>query len=172
MKKILSIITIIALLCGVIPFSSASAANVCYDISGNLNSTTKFEVTTGGKLFSSEKIVITQSKGTILRRKFGSSNGTWSFSEYGCFNVKVKDNKTGKTVYSKTHWKGNKLTIPSSRLKRNRAYSVIIEGIPYDFVGSGYTTVKYKFIKWEKPASWRVTKTGGNILVCNPGIIK
>ncbi len=160
--KILALVVAVSIFAS-LAFVSASAANVCYDVSGDLSTTKTFEVKVGGKIFSSEKIVLTQTK--------GDTRQTW-YSKvkiapiYGCFYVSVYDNTAGKWVYRNKKWQSKNFTIKSSQLKKKHNYTVTVEGKTGRNIFDGYDATPYIFEKWLSYPSWRATKTGGNISFC------
>lgn len=166
MKKLISITTlsiIFMVLSICIMGFSASAANVCYNVNGNLTQTTKFNVTVGNKLFSSEKIVLTQTGGNTKQYWGGKEK---NFVMYGRFLISVYDNTSQKYVYKNQKWKSKTFTIKSSKLKKNHSYTVTVQGDTERYVLDGYNHFPYEFNSWLSHPFWAATKTGRNITFC------
>lgn len=142
---------------------TVSAANVCYNVNGNLTNTVTFKATVGGKIFSSEKIVLTQSKGMTKQSWYGKQK---EVGMYGRFYVSVYDETSKKWVYNNTKWKSKTFTIKSSKLKKNHSYTITVKGDTNQYVGDSYSYAPYVFKSWKSYPTWSATKTGGNISFC------
>ena len=157
MKKTVALILLIAMNFAII--SIASAANVCYQISGYCNAERTFTVETKNRPILSEKITITQTKGQYeYRPAFSTSTRLKTKNGYMVYNVYYK--KSGDTKWKSKKWAGKNCTLT---FKKNSEYSVRV--VPYSttqlnrhFGVSGF--------KWKRLALWQVSKTKG-IDLCN-----
>lgn len=164
MKKIMATLFALIMVMSVIVASiSASAANVCYNVSGDLTKTVSFNVDVGKKLLSSEKVVLTQTKGNTKQTYYGKQK---TVGKYGCFYVSVYDNTAKKWVYSNKKWQNKTFTIKSSKLKKNHSYTVTVRGKFQKNVADGYDDFPYVFKQWLSYPKWTVTKTGNNVKLC------
>lgn len=142
----------------------ALAANVCSGKYGYLTETKTFTITTGNKIFSSDKIVLKQTKGTTEQ-----SNGfkRKNVGMYGRFWVSVYDNTDGKWIYKDQKWKDGTFTISGWKLKKKHSYTVTVRGDLNEYVLDTYdSSAFYSFVKWKYYPYWSVSKTGGNIVLC------
>ena len=135
-----------------------SAANVCYDVKGNLTETVTFNATVGGKFFASEKIVLEQTKGMTKQYWYGKQK---EVGMYGRFYVSIYDETSKKWVYCNEKWKSKKFTIKSSKLKNNHSYTITVRGDTERYIGDSYSYAPYVFSSWESYPTWSATKTGG-----------
>ncbi|MBQ3554118.1 MAG: hypothetical protein IJA08_05500 [Clostridia bacterium] len=163
-KKITAFLSVIIVALSVIATAiPASAANVCYNVRGNLTQTVKFEVQVGKKIFSSDKVVLTQSKGNTLQSWYGKEKVV---GLYGRFYVSVYDETARKWIYNNKEWQDKKFTISGWKLKKNHTYTVTVVGKNTKHIFDGYDYTPYVFKKWLSYPSWSVSKTGGNIKLC------
>ena len=164
MKRFLGLFVVVTLLLSLFgAIMSASAANVCYNVNGNLTKTVTFNVEVGKNLLSSEKVVLTQTKGSTTQTWYGKQK---NFDMYGRFYVSVYDNTDGKWVYSNKKWNDKTFTIKSSKLKKKHSYTITVRGDMNRYVGDDYSKIPYVFKKWNSYPTWKVTKTGKNVNVC------
>lgn len=164
MKKIVTMLfVLIVLLSLYVTALSASAANVCYEIRGDLTKTVTFKVDVGKILFSSEKIVLTQTQGSTRQTFYGKEK---NIGMYGRFYVSVYDNTAKKWVYSNQYWKSKTFTIKSSKLKKKHSYTITVEGDMERYVLDSYSKAPYVFREWRSYPTWSASKTGKNVKFC------
>ena len=163
-KKIVSMFSVLVMLMSLCLSSSASAANVCYDVRGNLTQTVTFKVDVGKKIFSSEKIVLTQTQGITRQGMAGRKDK--NVGMYGRFYVSVYDNTDGEWVYSNQKWKSKTFTIKSSKLKKKHSYIITVSGDMKEYLFDTYNYTPYSFETWLSYPTWSATKTGGNVNFC------
>lgn len=164
MKKLVAALTLMVMVLSLcMSTTSVLAANVCSGMNGDLTKTVTFQVNVGKKKLSSEKIVLTQSKGNTRQRWYGKEKNV---GMYGRFYVSVYDNTDRKWVYSNQYWKSNTFTIKSSKLKKQHSYTVTVRGDMERYVADGYNAAPYVFQEWLSYPTWSATKTGKNITFC------
>lgn len=163
-KKIVAMFSVLIMMISLCVSSSVSAANVCYDIRGDLKKTVTFKVDVGKKLFSSEKIVLTQKQGITRQGMPGRADK--NVGMYGRFYVSVYDNTDKKWVYSNQKWKSKTFTIKSSKLKKKHSYTITVSGDMKDYLFDTYNYTPYLFETWLSYPTWSATKTGGNVSFC------
>lgn len=159
-KKITLLVVVLSLL---VSSLSVFSANVCYNVGGDLTKTVTFKVDVGKKLFSSEKIVLTQSQGSTRQTWYGKEK---TVGVYGRFYVSVYDNTDQKWVISNQKWKNKTFTVKSSKLKKNHSYTVTVRGDAEEYVADDYGVFPYTLKQWYSYPTWRATKTGNNISFC------
>lgn len=162
MKKIVAMFSVLVMMMSV-GITSVSAANICTGAGGNLTQTKSFVVSVGKKLFSSEKIVLSQTK--------GSTKQTWNGKQktvgmYGRFYVSVYDDTAKKYVIKEAKWKSATYNISSSKLKKGHSYTITVKGDTNQYVGDSYSYAPYVFKSWNSYPTWSVKTTGSNINVC------
>ncbi len=154
MKRVLAALLVLIFCLSLV--STAFAANVCGNISGNSKSSKSFTINTGSRWLGSDKVTFTQSKGTYYyRTPFSSSKKT---TDYMCYKIRYRIR--GTSAWTTKQWKGKKFTLS---LKKNKIYEVKVE--PYSNIDFGFT--KGRTIKsWATPSYWSVTSTKG-IISCS-----
>ena len=163
-KRIISLFSALVMMMSVLlSATTTSAANVCYNVSGSLTNSVTFRATVGGKIFSTEKIVLTQTAGKTKQYFWGKQKVA---DTYGRFYVSVYDETSKEWVYNNTKWKSKTFTIKSSKLKKNHSYTITVKGDTNQYVLDSYSYAYYVFNYWMSYPTWSATKTGGNISFC------
>lgn len=150
-KIIAMSLLLVTLICSVMP---AQAANVCSYVSGDMNGTVTFSVTTDGSWLTRNSVTLTQTKGSA------ECHNIWYQIEkkslYGHYTVTVK-NSSGKTVQTKD-WTGKTLSL--SGLTKNSTYTITVK--PASMTkGNILSEMLSSFYKWKSTPTWKVTKTSG-----------
>lgn len=164
MKKIKKITAIFSVLVMMMTMClTPVSAHVCSGVKGNLKQEKFFTISVGNSIWSSNRIVLTQQKGTTEQVLY---NRTKYVDKYGRYYVTVYDSTSGSYVYSNALWKDKTFTISSSKLKRNHMYEITVRGDMKQYVGDSYSHAPYVFKSWKSYPTWKVSSAGGNIAGC------
>lgn len=141
-----------------------SASNACLPVKGTISTTETFSVSVGNDLFSSDKVVLTQEKGTTKQYWWASIK---NFDVYGRFYVSVFDETSNTYVIEEDKWNDKTYTISGLKLKNNHSYSITVRGDKTRYVLDDFSCFPYVFSAWISDPTWSVTKTGDNIVFCS-----
>ncbi len=163
-KKIVAVFSAVVMMMSLcMTVTHVSAANVCTGAGGNLTQTKSFVVSVGKNLFSSEKIVLSQTKGSTKQTWYGKQK---TVGMYGRFYVSVYDDTAKKYVIKNDKWKSATYKISSLKLKKKHSYTITVKGDTNQYVGDSYSYAPYVFKSWNSYPTWSVKKTGSNIILC------
>ena len=160
MKQFTSFFLVIVVFCSIFSISSL-AANVCSSVSGsgNCESSTSFEATTGKGWIRGQTITLTGTKGTY--RLEYAPNPDKVHSSYGFYEVRVYDTKTGKTTIS--DWR-NKKSIKIKLPEKNRKYIITVKARSASYIEQN--TIQWAgFRRWTKAPTWSASRTA-NVTYC------
>jgi hypothetical protein len=158
-RRILSLSLALMLCLSSLLAVSASAANVCEDISGSSAASSSFTVKTGSRWLSKDKITITQTKG-ILTYYDRWDNSDESMSTYDVYTVAVQANGSSTVDYYTL--KKKSLSI---KLKKNTTYTVTVK--PGSHAALQFKCALTGAINgWDTYPTWSVTSTKG-IISCD-----
>ena len=161
-RIIAAFLIVLSLIALMVPVFASAAGQVCSSVSGSgaCNAKKTFTVTTNNKWLLAKKYVqISVTPGKAVYS--GVSNK--EYSHYGCYNVKVVDTSTGKTVSNKSYKNTDsfKITLP----KRNTTYEVTITAWNSTSLHL-YNTIKYGgFSRWKSAPTWTAIKDN-NVTYC------
>lgn len=151
MKKAVAILLCFIICISMIPL--ASAANVCYQITGYSDAERVFTVETLNRPILSETITLTQSsKGKVSYRP-AIGIGTKTKSAYMAYTVYYK--RSGDKAWKTKKWTGKSCTLS---LKKYSTYTVKV--VPYSStqLNKHFSGSRTKF---ERILTWSVSKTKG-----------
>ncbi len=159
MKRILSFILTLVVVASLFASlaTSAYAANVCSEISGDINSKTTFQVDTKSGLFKG-KLTLTQVKSKIsVRKLFGGEKIKYVYAGYTVRIEKISGGSRGADRRTQSWNFSKSCTI---KLQKNAVYRITV--IPYD---SANHTIRYGAFRWLQTPKWKASKTRG-IVYC------
>ena len=158
LKRSVAIVLLISILSTLL-CANAFAANVCNQVSGNLNSNGYFIVTTGRGWLLGQTITLSQNKGIAVYRKAGFKKYTTS-NIYGHYKVSVRLLSGNGDTPKPFVWYGANCKI---RLGKNSKYLISIIPIKNNLE---YVKLPINFLQyWKKLPTWSVKKTR-NISLC------
>ena len=138
--------------------STAFAAKRCVvGISGNMNKTVTFTVTTDNNWrIGYDKIKLSQSKGTM--RYESAWRGYKTMNIYGRYTIYCKSNRTGRVVTNNAIWKDGGFTIYLP--ERNSEYTVTVKPLAWSDIQAAY--IWYGVMdRWTRVPTWCITKDRG-----------
>lgn len=149
LKKVFALAVCVCLFMSLL-IIDASAANVCYDIAGNSNSSKTFTATTDRWWLTNAKIKITQTTGTAIKDSF---KGGGSYSTYSYYTINVTSKNYSKTY--KMTGKSKTITLP----KKNTTYKITVKPANRATMRISMGSKNRWFNRWRTPSRWSAAST-------------